>query len=490
VKVLKNILLCALCVLCGSSARAAEEEDYYKLITIPVPEGVVLEVGGLAALPNHRLVATTRRGEVWIIDGAYEDPPVNVKFKRFAYGLHEPLGVKYRDGAFYVMQRTELTRLRDLDGDDVADEYTTLATGWGVTGAYHEYAYGPVFDRDGNMIVTLNCTMGDKLNKNDTWRGWSLRIKPDGTWEPWSAGMRSPSGLGTNSAGDVFYTDQQGTWMGTCPLTQIERGDFHGYAEKQVTRTFELPQSPIKPMKIVEKVPIPVAAKEVPHLKLPAVWLPYRKMGQSATDVLCDTTAGKFGPFADQMFIGEFTLSMVLRVFLEKVDGKYQGAVFRFREGFQCGPFRETFGEDGSMFVGQTNRGWNSLGTKSYGLQRMVWTGKTPFEIQKMEAASDGFVLTFTQDVDPATAGDAKSYTMSSYTYEYHATYGSEEIDPRKLTIASAKVLDARRVKLTVDGLRPMYVHELEAAGVKSTGGETLLHDVGCYTLNRIPAAR
>jgi hypothetical protein len=415
------VVAIVLCLGLLPTAHAAEENDFYQLVTIPTPDGLVLEVGGIDVAPKKRLVVTTRRGEVYLIDGAYNPPSADgrvpgVTFKRFAYGLHEPLGVKYRDGAYYVMQRTELTRLRDLDGDDVADEYTTIARGWGVTGAYHECAYGPVFDRDGNMIVTLNCTMGDKLNPHDDWRGWSLRIKPMGQWEPWSAGMRSPSGLGTNAAGDVFYTDQQGTWMGTCPLVHIERGDFHGYGDKQVLRSMTLPGSPIKPFVPVQKVLIPEAAAKNPGYKLPAVWLPYKKMGQSATDIAC--APGSFGPFEGQLFIGEFTLSMVLRVFLEKVDGKHQGAVFRFREGLQCGAFREVFGEDGSLFIGETNRGWNSLGTKSYGLQRLVWTGKTPFEMQKMEAASDGFVLTFTKDIDPRTAGDVASYEMTSYTYE------------------------------------------------------------------------
>ena len=46
-------------------------------------------------------------------------------------------------------------------------------------------------------------------------------------------------------------------------------------------------------------------------------------------DVVLDNTGGKFGPFARQLFIGEFRLSEN-RVFLEKVGGEYQGACFGF----------------------------------------------------------------------------------------------------------------------------------------------------------------
>ena len=34
------------------------EDDYYKMITLPIPEGVVLEVGGLAVMPDGRLAVT------------------------------------------------------------------------------------------------------------------------------------------------------------------------------------------------------------------------------------------------------------------------------------------------------------------------------------------------------------------------------------------------------------------------------------------------
>ena len=89
------------------------------------------------------------------IDGVYDEPPVNLAYHRFASSLHEPLGLLLHQGDLYTAQRTELTRLQDLDGDQVADSYLTVAKGWGVTGNYHEYAFGPERDGDGNLWVTL-----------------------------------------------------------------------------------------------------------------------------------------------------------------------------------------------------------------------------------------------------------------------------------------------------------------------------------------------
>jgi hypothetical protein len=228
----------------------------------------------------------------------------------------------------------------------------------------------------------------------------------------------------------------------------------------------------------------------MPFLRPPAVWFPYRKAGQSATDVCLDASGGRFGPFAGQFFVGEFTQASIHRVFLEEIDGEYQGAVFPFRAGFASAVLRLGQAPDGSMYAGLTNRGWSSLGPAAYGLERLVWTGLTPFEIRAIRALPDGFELEFTLPVDRDTAGRPGSYALSSHTYLYHSKYGSDEIDPRALTVTGATVsADGLRVRLAVEGLRPLHVHEFAAAGVRSAAGAALLHPQAFYTLNRIPTA-
>jgi len=492
-----------------------QENDYYKLISVstsqaqtdsraktwkPAPDGLALEVSGIAVLDDHRVAVAIRKGEVWILDGVYDDPPSHVTYHRFASALHEPLGLLYHNDSLYTVQRTELTQLRDTDGDDVADEYLTVAKGWGVTGHYHEYAYGPKLDRDGNLWLTLNIGLGLKgeelkrtihepvLNyRQGLWRGWRMKVTPGGELIPVCAGMRSPSGLGANAAGDMFYTDQQGNWVGTNTLHHMRDGAFFHHAE--ALASMNEPGSTIHGVTSVpDGIPVPQAVQVFSQLKPPAVWFPYKKMGQSTTDIMLDASDGKFGPFSGQLFVGEFTQAGVNRVFLEKIDGEYQGACFPFRSGFASAVLRMAQGTDGSMFVGLTNRGWSSLGMASYGLQRLVWTGRVPFEIKEMRAQSDGFELVFTKPIDHISAANPESWSMNSYTYLYQSSYGSDEIQNQDLEITGAVVSDdGLNVRLTVKGLRELFVHEIAAPAIRSSDGEPLQHSVGYYTLNRIP---
>jgi hypothetical protein len=214
-------------------------------------------------------------------------------------------------------------------------------------------------------------------------------------------------------------------------------------------------------------------------------------MGQSASGIACDTTAGKFGPFANQLFVADQTHSTVMRVYLEKVDGAYQGVCFPFRAGFGSGNVPVEITPGGHMFVGGTNRGWGSRGPKEFAIERVDWTGEVPFEVLEMHARPDGFELVLTQPIDADSAKDLGSYTLSTYTYIFQSTYGSPEVDHTSPKITSAEVSDdGLRVHLAVDGLQRGHVHELHLDGVRSKAGEPLLHPVAYYTLMRIPAAQ
>lgn len=470
--------------------RPQTEEDYYEIKTIPIPEDVKLEAGGIAVLQDGRIAVCTRRGEVWMIDNPYmvSGQP---HFSLFASGLHEVLGLTYKDGSFYGTQRGELTKMTDTDNDGKADSYKCVYQ-FDISGNYHEYAYGPVFDKNGDMYVTLNVAWvgyGDGLGK---WHGWLLKIKPDGTMEPIATGLRSPAGIAINSSGDVFYAENQGDWVGSGRVTHLEKGDFAGNAGG-LNWTKE-PESPLKLTKqdlakVDNGQPMHEAAKVIKELKLPAVWFPHTLMGISTSDILEDTTHGAFGPFAGQYFVGDQGHSKIMRMSLEKVNGEYQGACYPFREGFASGLLRMRWGIDGSMFAGMTSRGWASTGREPYALQRLVWSGKTPFEMKTISARPDGFEIEFTIPVDKETAKDAANYEVNGFTYHYHHQYGSEVIQLEKCNLQGIIVSeDGRKVRLVLDNLREGFIHEVKLSNIVSDQKVNLLHSTGYYTMNSIPS--
>lgn len=472
----------------AQSTRPQTEDDYYRLVTLPVPEGVSLEVGGMAVLPDGRLSVCTRRGEVWMISNPYMQGSRQPQYKRFGFGLHEPLGLAYHNGTIYATQRGEMTRLIDTDNNGEADEYQSVVK-WPLSGNYHEYSYGPVFMPNGDMIITLNLGWIGRGASLAKWRGWMMIVDKNGQMKPYATGLRSPAGFNILRDGSIFYTENQGDWVGSGRMTHLELGDFAGNAAG--LRWTSEPGSPLK-LK-VEDVPstgkpMHEVAKSVPNLKVPAIWFPHTLMGISTSDIVEDTTNHKFGPFDGQLFVGDQGHSKVMRVFLEKVNGKYQGACFPFREGFMSGILRLRWGLDGSMFAGMTSRGWASTGKASFGVQRLVWTGKTPFEMKTIRSMPDGFEVEFTMPVDKKTAANSASYALNSFTYKYHSTYGSPIEDAKALPIRGVVVSDdGLKARIVVDTtLREGFIHELKAEGVKSAGGLSLLHTVGYYTLNAI----
>ena len=482
---MKYFLLFLLCFNTLAAQKQNREDDYYQIITLPTPEGVTMEAGALQFLPDGRLAASTRLGDIFIIENVLENPPQNVEYKLFASGLHEVLGLTYRDGWLYATQRGEVTRLKDTNNDGRADLIQTVSDAWGITGDYHEYGFGSKFDSEGNIWVAL-CLTGSFTSQAE-YRGWSLRVSHDGKMVPTVSGLRSPGGIGTNAAGDMFYTENQGPWNGACSLKHLKPGGFVGHpvGNKWYESTDAMGPRPEEPKSGSR---MHVEAKRIPQLIPPAIIFPYNKMGQSASGIACDSTDGKFGPFKQQLFVGDQTHSTVMRVFLEKVNGRYQGACFPFKEGFGSGSLGLEFAKDGSLFVYGTDRGWGARGGKPFALERLVWTGKVPFEIQEMRAKKNGFELLFTEKVDPSSASSPGSYRMETYTYIYQSSYGSPEVDRTKPGIKSATVSkDAKSVLLEIEGMQEGHVHELHATGVKSAAGDPLLHTAAYYTLNYLP---
>jgi len=493
-----------------AQAESPKEDDFFKIMKVPAPEGTILEVGGLCTLPNGTLAVTTRRGDIFMVENPAGQHPF---FRKFASGLHEVLGAAWKDGALYVVQRGELTKLVDTNMDGKADVFETIYA-WPLSGNYHEYSFGPKIAPDGSFFVTLNLGFPP-----DWWhpksfvpyRGWALNIKEDGTVTPWAAGFRSPCGISMID-GELWYADNQGDWVGSGSIMPIKKGAFMGhpaslvwtslpnsplkltseqfYSKNNPRIEFDKSGQPVKPQDVVnEKFKTEFEAKkEIPELQLPAVWLPHGILGISNSEIV-KVPEGAFGPFAGQLLICDQGQSMVDRIFLEKVNGEYQGAAWAFRSGFQSGIVRLAWLADGSLATGETNRGWGSAGEATMGLQRLVWNNKLPFEMRAIRAMPDGFEIEFTKPVDKKVAEDIASYSVESFIYKYHGVYGSPPVNTEKCPIAGVKVSeDGLKARLIVNNLRRYYIHTITLNGIRDKENYfNLVHPTAYYTLNNIP---
>ena len=460
-----------------------QESAYYRIVDVPVPDEMVLEAGSFDLLPDGRLGIGTRRGDIYLVEGAFDDPP-KPQYHRFASGLDEVTSLSWHNGSFYITQQTEVTKVTDLDGDERADEFLTLSDVWGFAN-YHEFGFGSKVDPDGNIWVAL--CLSRSYESLVPFRGWSLKVSIDGQTTPVASGIRSPCGVGPNAQGVMFYAESQGPWNGSCSLKQLKQGGFMGHpvSFNWYDLAPEMGPAPVVPN---TRSRMETERERVRELVPYAVVFPYRRMGQQLSGFSLDTTQGAFGPFEDQIFIGDYTLSILMRATTEEVNGVWQGACYPFREGFATGLLANQFTPKGQLIVGGTNRGWPVRGPKTFALERVEWTGETPFEIKEINARPDGFQITFTKPVDAKTALLKKTYQLETFTHIYQQGYGSPEVDqttPEVLAVTLSK--DGISAAIQVKGLVKGHVHSFDLSALKSTDGEALVHAEAYYTLNEMP---
>ncbi|HUQ95247.1 MAG TPA: hypothetical protein VM120_26455 [Bryobacteraceae bacterium] len=490
----------AIVLLSAALLSAQVPSSSYRVENVPLPRDIAPEVAGVTFSADGLLAASFRRGYIYLMDLKTQ------RWRKFAEGLQSPLGIMpgEKPGEFYVAQLAELTHVVDTDGNGKADLYEAVADGWGVSGNYHEFLYGPVRDKAGNFYLSLGLSSnnaqprmpvrGEYTTKGrqakqvkegtvgkvghyspTTYRGCAIRITPKGQVELVSCGFRQPNGLGFNAEGDLFATDNQGDWVGTSPLHHVTQGAFHGHpASLNWAPWFQ------------GRDPVDAEVAELERVrKLPAIQFPQNDMGGSVTQPLLDTTKGAFGPYAGQMLVAEWTYPRILRADLEKVGGEYQGAAFLLVEGngLRAGNNRIALAPDGkSLYTSQTSRIWGT----SEGLQRIVYTGRVPMDILHMRLTSDGFELEFTKPVSD-TARDAANYSVTHYYYKYHSTYGSPKTDVTPALVKAVQLSpDGRKVRLVLDSLIAKRVYELRPKGIMGRDGDPLCTTEAAYTLNKL----
>jgi glucose/arabinose dehydrogenase len=472
-----------------ASAQSIEIEP------MPNPPGVDPQIGGLDVRPDGKVAAAFHRGEVLIFD------PASKTWSRFAEGLHEPLGLLAESNdSLLVMQRAELTRLRDTDGDGTADSYETVFDNFGMSGNYHEFAFGPAKGPDGSLYIALNVAsngagvrpeirgewsdIGDatfeqmidgpnfgkfrgkagRMYSRVPYRGWIIKVSPDGSkWEPYASGFRSPDGIGFDAQGRLLVDDNQGDWRGTSPLYVVKKGGFYGHPASLIWTAGWDKGDPRK---------IPVQELDAMRVKESARF-PQGELANSPTQPA--VFPASWGPYAGQTIIGEMNQPRLIRFMPDEIGDFVQGTMISMFEEtpLGIGNHRLAFSKDGTMWVGKTRLSWAG----SEGLVKI-----TPRDLDKaftvtsvhLEKTEKGhtFRIHFSQPIKELTG-----LQMSRFDYLYHEAYGSPKTDEADIPLASVGPFQNRGTEIIVEPegeLKAGAIHCIEFSGGTSKSGSQL----------------
>jgi hypothetical protein len=438
------------------------------------PSGFEPQVTGFDWFPDGRLAVATwggslnTLGEVWILGNVTgATSPAQVTRSRFASGLKEPMGIKIVDGIVYVSEKHRLTELTDTSGDGVADNYRTVAT-WPFGNNFHEFAFGLLYEAGFfylNLSVSINYGGATTDPQPAPNRGTTISVnRSTGAVSYIAGGLRTPHGIGRGPENGLFVTDNQGGWLPSSKLLHIKQGRFFNH--------YMNPAGPFDGA-------APTA---------PVLWMPQNEIANSPSTPVMLTS----GTFAGQLVIGDVTYGGLQRAYLEKVNGEYQGALFRMTQGLEAGISEVSLGPDGALYVGGLHGGgnWGQEGKLTFGLQKLTPNSNSTFDILAMRATSTGFELEYTQPLSAETAANLVSkYRVKQWRYAPTAAYGGPKIDEQTLAVTSATLsADGKRVALTISGLQAgRVVHIRSPRPFASTSGQSLWSTEAWYTLNAIP---
>ncbi len=432
------------------------------------PDDFKPKVGGMDFLDDDTIALSTwdPDGSVYLIKNYKAENPEDITVKRIAKGLAEPLGLKVVDGAIYVLQKQELTKLIDHDGDELIDEYETVSNGWKVSANFHEFAFGLIY-KDGHFYATLATAIlpgGASANPQIPDRGKVVKISiEDGSTEFEAIGLRTPNGIGFNVDKEIFVADNQGDWLPSSKIVHIQKGEFYGSHSVD-----------------------PIGTKDLKE-KLPVVWLPQDEIGNSPST----PTYLNIGPYKDQLIHGEVTHGGIKRVAYEKVEGQLQGALFRFTQGIESGVNRICWAPDGSLLVGGigVSGNWQHYGKLPYGLQRLKYNGNSTFEMLKINAKPDGFDIVFTEPISGDHNLTTEDINIEQWYYKPTIDYGGPKLGLETLNIEKISLSEDRKtVSLTIPNLKENHVVYFHLnKDLKSTSDKNIWSTEAWYTLNRIP---
>ncbi|MGI8980558.1 MAG: DUF6797 domain-containing protein [Pirellulaceae bacterium] len=406
----------------------------YAVDTIPFPADnpwkSLFFIGDHDFLPDGSALLCTMHGDVWRVSGLDADLK-NVRWRRFASGLHQPLGMVVHNGNIYVLGRDQITRLKDINNDGEADFYECFSNAILTSPAGHDFTCGLVRDKAGHFYTASG-------------KQGLIKVSADGKKvDVLATGFRNPDGLSLCNDGAITVPCSEGEWTPSSMICLVPMEAVCSPQNPPPHFGYLGPQNGQPP-------------------SLPLVYLPRGLDNSSGGQVTVPDN--RWGPLQGQLVhlsFGQGTHFLVLR---DEVAGQPQGAVVplagEFRSGAHRGKFSPT---DGQLYVSGM-AGWGSYTPSDGCFHRVRYTGEPVQLPRSFHIHENGVLISFTQPIDPKQAAQLQNHFADAWNYRYGPGYGSPEMAPshpnvvghEALDITGLHVIDEKAVFVELPDLQPV----------------------------------
>ncbi|MDB4383667.1 cytochrome c [bacterium] len=468
------------------------EQDVQLKISAMAFHGDVLYV--TVFTPDRQNKAPFKKGEIFKVTGLIGNSDRSkVKAQRLMGDLYEPTAIAVHEGKIYVGEKDMISRLEDRNGDGVytTNEKVILIDGISQPN-FHTYTVGfETIKKDGKVYLAGNLTTSVRLGGSrdlnvtvnpKTKRGSTFLLGPitgreeqkDVDIEYFSGGYRTPNGFAVGPNQEMIVLDNQGVFNPSNEFIRLTQGGGYGHYLLKKKNTNIAAFQP-------EEVDSEVGGSR--YQTPPTVHLPQGIVNRSPSQpVILKNLKEPLSVYNGQWLFGDVTLGRINRVFLEEVEGVWQGAVFLHsgghdpegRSGLTAGPNRIIEGPDHNYYIGHIGHGglWQFLPKKGedpkphYGLQRLSLkkANELPAAFNEMVALRDipnGLEIELFKPITREQLDKAR-FTIKQWTYIPTNGYGGRNFGTETLPLPERELSDnGLFLKLTIPGIRdnsPPYV--------------------------------
>ncbi|MDP0490165.1 MAG: plastocyanin/azurin family copper-binding protein [Verrucomicrobiota bacterium JB023] len=373
-----------------SELGKAPEGVPYAVDTIGIPFDnpykMVMQLTSVAFLPTGEALVATLPGDIWKVTGLNEELK-EVQWSRFATGFNQPMGIHVdRDGIF-VLDRGQIYRLHDENGDGEVDYYENYANDFGGYQKSHTHTFGLHRTADGSFHFTQRESI--------------LRTGPDRKTEARASGVRNCMGIGGSD--DYFWAaPQEGTWTPASSIIEVHNEEFYGLPSKtDFTKTIS-----------------------------PAMCYIPRGVDNS-TGGMVEITSDKWGPHQGNHVMLSFGSGIHYLILRDGEGPRPQGGVVPLEGEFLAGSMRGDFHpQDGQLYLVGLD-GWGDYSLQDGCFHRVRYTGGVSYKPTGLRVHRNGIRIDFPIALDPSSASEVTNFFAHSWNYEYAKRYGSPEFSAK-----------------------------------------------------------